>query len=333
MRPLVAAVIVVAATATAAADPAAAPGYVVETISVDGAMLSGLARDADDLLVTDLASGRLLRRGSDGVLVAFGPAFPHGPDIIGDPTGPYRVVRVGDDLIVAQGWTPVDTDPGPLDHALVILGEDGEAHVVSDAFWNPFDFVVDGETIYMVDAAANAIERLRIDGSGQETVFTFGRLAGEAGEMQALSPTEFAETDAYEVDAVPTGIVLGDGRLYVALFGGFPFLEGAGRVVSIPVESDAPPGLRGEIDGLNAPVALALDAGGRLLVLEHGLYDQATGFVEGSGRLSSFDVATGERRVILDGLTRPASVLVWDDGELVLSDLGGHLHFLTETAE
>ena len=233
MRPLVAAVIVVAAMATAAADPAAAPGHVVETISVDGAMFSGLARDGDDLLVTDLASGRLLRRGSDGVLIPFGPEFPHGPDIIGDPTGPYRVTRVGDDLIVAQGWTPVDADPAPLDHALVALEGDGDARVVSDAFWNPFDFAVDGETIYVVDAAANAIEKLHIDGSGQTTIFAFARLAGEAGEMQALSPTEFAETEAYAVDAVPTGIVLGDGRLYVALFGGFPFLEGAGRVVSI----------------------------------------------------------------------------------------------------
>ena len=96
---------------------------------------------------------------------------------------------------------------------------------------------------------------------------------------------------------------------------------------------DASPVVRREIDGLNAPVALAIDAGGRLLVVEHGLYDQATGFVAGSGRLSSVDLATGERRAILDGLTRPASVLVWDDGELVVSDLGGHLHFLTETAE
>jgi hypothetical protein len=28
-------------------------------------------------------------------------------------------------------------------------------------------------------------------------------------------------------------------------------------------------------------------------------------------------------------LTRPASVLVWDERRLIVSDLGGNLHFLT----
>ena len=58
--------------------------------------------------------------------------------------------------------------------------------------------------------------------------------------MQSLSPTEFAEGETYEFDAVPTGIALRDGRLYVSLFGGFPFLAGAGKVVSLPIGDEAP---------------------------------------------------------------------------------------------
>ena len=55
--------------------------------------------------------------------MAFGPTLPHGLDVIGDPTGPYRVVRAGDGYVVAQGWTPVDADEGPLDHALLEIDE------------------------------------------------------------------------------------------------------------------------------------------------------------------------------------------------------------------
>ncbi len=333
MRPLLAAIVALAAwPGGAAAEAVPAPGYALETLAVAGAMFSGLARDGDDLLVTDLASGRLLRRQGDASLLPFGPVLPHGPDVIGDPTGPYRVARAGDGrLIVAQGWTPVDADPGPLDHALLALDEAGEARVISGDFWNPFDFVADGDAIHVVDSAANAIKVLGAAGD-VTTLYTFARLAGAAGEMQALSPTEFGAGEAYEVDAVPTGIAQdSDGRLIVTLFGGFPFLEGAGRVVSLAVAGGAAP--RTEADGLNAPVAVAFDADGRMLVVEHGLYDQSAGFIEGSGRLLSIDRATAERRVLLDGLTRPTSVLVWGRGEIVVSDLGGHLHFLTERAE
>ena len=77
---------------------------------------------------------------------------------------------------------------------------------------------------------------------------------GEAATaLRSLSPTEFAEGKSYEVDAVPTGIALRDGRLYIALFGGFPFLTGAGKVVSIPKVGGAPTP-RIDVEGLNAPV-------------------------------------------------------------------------------
>ncbi len=97
----------------AGAEPAVAPGYRLETVNVPGAAFAGMSRDGEALLVTDLASGRLYRGDLDGKLVAFGPVFSHGLDVIGDPTGPYRVVRAGDVLVVAQGWTPANSDAGP----------------------------------------------------------------------------------------------------------------------------------------------------------------------------------------------------------------------------
>ncbi|APO76461.1 hypothetical protein AM571_CH03670 [Rhizobium etli 8C-3] len=333
MRPFCALIIVtglLSLAASAGAEPAVAPGYKLETFNMPGAAFAGLSRDAGGLLVSDLASGRLYRRGVDGKLVTFGPIFPHGFDVIGDPTGPYRVVRTGDVFVVAQGWTPVNSDEGPFDHALVAIDAAGHARIISSDFWNPFDFIVAGGTYYVIDSARNSVERLQADGR-KSTLMTFRRMAGAATGLRSLSPTEFAEGNSYEVDAVPTGIALRDGRLYIALFGGFPFLAGAGKIVSLPEAGHAlKPQL--DVEGLNAPVSIAFDNDGEMLVLEHGTYNQKEGFREGSGRLLELNKMTHDRKIILDGLTRPVSVLVWDDRGLVVSELGGNLHFLTREA-
>ncbi|MBW9064461.1 ScyD/ScyE family protein [Rhizobium herbae] len=326
-RALMAAIGILLFVADASADPTAAAGYRLETISKPGAAFSGLSRDGEDLLVTDLSSGRLYRRGPDGRFVAFGPVFPRGVDVIGDPTGPYRVVRAGDVLVVAQGWTPVNADEDPFDHALVALGPAGKVRVIRSDFWNPFDFAVEGGIYYVVDSARNSIERVLADGR-KETIMTFRRMEEATAALRNLSPTEFAEGATLEVDAVPTGIALRGERLYIALFGGFPFLAGAGKIVSIPKGGTTTmPTL--EVEGLNAPVSLAVGDHGTMLVLEHGTYDQKEGFRKGSGRLLRLDETSGSRTVILDGLTRPVSVLVLDKRRLVVSELGGNLHFLT----
>ncbi|ASY65408.1 hypothetical protein SJ05684_b44260 (plasmid) [Sinorhizobium sojae CCBAU 05684] len=312
--------------AASIAGPSAAAGHRLETVHVPGAAFGGLARDGDALLVTDLASGRLLRRGAEGGFVAFGPVLPHGLDVIGDPTGPYRVLRHSDGFVVAQGWTPVKSGESPLDHSLIFLDAAGRTRVISNEFWNPFDLVTTESGFYVVDAARNSVEHVALDGA-KRGVATFRRLAQGPSAMQSLSPTEFRANGEYEVDAVPTGIALRKGRLYVALFGGFPFLPGAGRVVSLPI-SGGDPELRLEADDLNAPVAIAFDGAGAMLVLEHGGYDQKEGFRQESGRLLKLDPKTGERNVVVQGLTRPVSVLLWDAGEIVISDLSGNLHFL-----
>jgi hypothetical protein len=314
-------------SAAAAAEPEVGPGYKIETFTMPGVLFAGLSRDGDDLLITDLAAGRLYRRQSNGRLTTFGPIFPHGRDIIGDPTGPYRVDRVDGAYVVAQGWTPVDSKEGPYDHALIAVDDD-EARVISNDFWNPFDFIASSNTYYVVDAARNSVERLKSDGTRKETFYSFSRIEWAGTALQPLSPTEFSSESTYEVDAVPTGIALHRGRLYVSLFSGFPFIAGAGKVMSLAEDGEAKvPHI--EVEGLNAPVDVAVDASGDVLVLEHGVYEQAIGFEPGTGRLLSFDQDAGDRQVILSGLTRPISVLVWDERQLVVSELGGNLHFLT----
>jgi hypothetical protein len=329
MHPLLAVVIVVAllgAPGAVLAEPTVAAGYTIETVRKEGAIFSGLARDGDNILVTDLGSGGFYRLSPDRLFSPFGPTLPHGPDVIGDPAGPYSIIPHGDTYLVAQGWTPVDGTEGPHDHALLEIDEERVVRVIHRDFWNPFRFKVAGDRIYVVDAAQNSIERLTFDGA-KTTVFSFKRLKQTPETMQNLSPTEFSG-QSYEVDAVPTGIAIDGERLYASLFGGFPFAAGAGQIMSMSLDGKEP---QVDVSGLNAPVDLAID-GNTILILEHGLFDQASGFQTGSGRLIAFDNMHGGRDVIADGLTRPVSFLLSETGEIVISELGGALYFLKRQA-
>jgi hypothetical protein len=314
------------------ADPKPASGYSVEIVRKPGAVFAGLARDGNALLVTDLSDGRLYRRGADGQFLAFGPTLPHGVDVIGDPTGPYQIARYGSNYLVTEGWTPKGHDESPYDHALLEVDDKRVVKVIHNNFLNPFDFVISADTLYVVDAAQNSIERLNADGSGGKTTFfSFARLSQPESALKHLSPTEFSGKGNYELDAVPTGIIAHGSRLYVSLFGGFPFVAGSGRVVSLSTAVDSP-SIRIEATDLNSPVDVAFDVNGRMLVLEHGTYNEAGGFLSGSGRLLSIDTISGERQVILDGLTRPAAVIVFDEREIIVSELSGALVFLKHTA-
>lgn len=321
---LAAAVVAALVTDASRAEPQAAVGFDLQRIEIPGAVLSGLARDGDDLLLTDLASGQILRASPESWdFAAVGPVLPHGADVIGDPTGPYRLAMIDGRTVVAQGWTPVDAEATPFDHALLAIGDDGAVEIICDDFWNPFAFLADGDGFVVVDAARNSLERVG-PGCTRQALASFARLAGSNAGMRALSPTEF-RSETYEVDAVPTAVVRDGDRFLVSLFGGFPFLAGAGVIAEVPLSGGEPVPV---VHGLDAPVDLAFTADRELLVLEHGLFDQSAGFLPDSGRLVAID-PTGARTVLLEGLTRPATLLVWDSATLMVTELGGALLVLT----
>ncbi len=315
-----------AITPVAHAEPRGSPQFRLTVEHHQGASFAGLSRDAGALLITNLADGRLYRREADGRMSIFGPELPHGVDSFGDPAGPYRVERAGSSYLVAQGWTPANQPASPFDHALLRISDAGAISVISSDLWNPYDFAISGSSFIVVDAARNSLERVSAGGS-RETVFVFKRLKTTGVALQTLSPTEFTDKQAIEFDAVPTGIATHDGRLYVSLFGGFPFLPGSGRVVSL-ADKGAASTVTIELADLNAPVDVAFEGPHSMLVLEHGLFEQANGWKPGSGRLLSIDLTTGTRQVVLDGMTRPVSVLVIEPGAIVVCDLGGNLYFL-----
>ncbi len=113
-------------------------------------------------------------------------------------------------------------------------------------------------------------------------------------------------------------------RVYIALFGGFPFLAGGGAVISVPL--DGPAVARLEAVDLDAPIDLAFADDDALLVLEHGRYDTAANaFLDGSGRLSRIDLASGERQELLSGLTQPSTVVPTGSDSFVVVTLAGRI--------
>ena len=306
-----------------AAGPRAAAGYRVTIIAHDLVRPSGAVRDGDTLILTDLATGNVVRRAADGTMSVIYAGLPTGLDIMGEPTGPYKVQVRNGRIFVAQGWQDVEGEEGPLDHALLEIAPGAAPRVVSRDFWNPFDFEWGGDAWYVADGARNTLVRVTPEGR-LSTVFAFARLEPAVPEGESLSPTEFEEDASYEVDAVPTGIAIRNGRVFAALFGGFPFVAAGGVVVSVAVDAGHA-GERIEARDLNAPTDIAFDREGRLLVLEMGVFDMDKGFQPGTGRLLRIDLAAAERTVLLDGLTRPVTVVPMGGGAALVVQLSGDI--------
>lgn len=316
----------------ALADPTPAPGWTLEELPLGLKHPSGLAW-ANGLIVTDVASGRVVRVERDGALTDLTRPLPVGIDVMGQPTGPYKVKVHRHAISVTQGWPDANAAPAPTDHAILSFTNPEETpRIVSSEFWNPYDFEIvghpdDSVDIFVVDAGKNAL--LRVVGDAVKTVYEFPRLKREPTEMSALSPTEFAGGAApYEVDAVPTGIAIKDGRAWVALFGGFPFTPNGGAVVSLALEGEGEVP-RTEVAGLNTPVDVEFTPAGALLIVEMGAFDMASGFVPGTGTLSIVDLGSGKRETLLSGLDQPTGLLAADDGGIFISALSGHVYRLT----
>jgi hypothetical protein len=301
--------------------PEAAKGFVVSELPIHLELGSGLAEHDGRLFFTDMGTGEVIR---------FDPAsgatplatLPIGIDVMGAPTGPYKIAAHGSRLLVTQGWQDVNRSEGPQDHALLSIEPGGAIRVMSHEFWNPYDIAPAGDDWFVVDSAKNTLFLWSPSASAPVEYFAFPRIRHEATALQSLSPTEFKAEQPYEVDAVPTGVAVGKGVVYVALFGGFPFPDGGGQVVSIPTAATDRQA-RVEVEDLNAPTDVALDRDGRLLVLEYGRFEVGGDFAPGSGRLLRIDLATGERTVLLSSLSKPATVLPLSAGGYVVTQMGG----------
>jgi hypothetical protein len=260
---------------------------------------------------TGLNDGRVVRV-EDGRAVALAERLPSWPYTAREIVGPGGVVALGEELRWVQGLGP----EGPVDgrgapYSALLRLRAGRIETVASfrlaaqgapdgdtRISNPFDLLVEPDgTAYVSDASANVVWRVDPE----------GRIRPHVAWTAIENP-------------VPTGLARGpDGGYYVALFSHEPHVAGSGRVVRFDGEGSRAVA----VEGLTAPIALAVEGDGALVVLEFArgfAAGQPVGFAPCSGRL--LRIAGGRREVVRDGLRYPTDVVLAPGGGYYVTEAG-----------
>jgi hypothetical protein len=161
---------------------------------------------------------------------------------------------------------------------------------------NPYGVLVQPGRRIVADAGANAV--IQAAANGSSAVFASWLLG--AGVVQT----------------VPTSVVEGpDGAIYVGLLTGFPFVQGAARVLRISSDGSS---ISTYAAGFTAIVDITFDAAGALYVLE---VIAGNGPPSPPGRLIR-QCPGGARETLLGGLVFPGGVAIGPDGNAYLTNFG-----------
>jgi hypothetical protein len=286
----------------------------------------GITTDAQDRIWV-AQSGTGFDDSRISVVLPSGQTFPFLVDFPSGATpegvrGISDIVFVGEDLwftasvshtesslrrISTSGWVPGDA---PRTSADVTATVDVDALVFGQGLTdtNPHGIAVgpDG-ALYFADAGANVLLRYDIPGAALTIHTTF-----------PLSPNAS--------QAVPTGVVAANGRLYVAQLTGFPFSEGVARVFAVELDGS----FTVHREGFTALVDIARDprGAGALTVLEHGRFQLSPPppqWLPGTGRAVRLD----DDRELAAAFDFATATAYDADGLLYITTLGGSLYRVT----
>ncbi|BAZ26425.1 hypothetical protein NIES4073_73320 [Kalymmatonema gypsitolerans NIES-4073] len=273
-------------------------------------------------------------------------ATGEGPqDIQFDAAGnPYLLIGYGGNPTIrdfpenSPGWGQlykVDFNTGSLtslgDFARYELANNADGGNVLDVSGeiasNPYALAIKGNTAYVVDAAANNVLTVGLDGSNLTSfvVLPKQKIAnpvfptpgpGQVLPPEAPSPDQIP--DEVEIESVPTGAAFGpDGALYVSEYTGFPFPVGEARIFRV--------GSDGEVtvyaDGFTQLSDLEFDAQGNLYALQYSNAPQWLGVADASLIQIAPD---GTRTTLLsgNGLESATALTVGPDGAVYVSSKG-----------
>ena len=209
--------------------------------------------------------------------------------------------------ISRAGWMPGDapkTQSEDVDRRIDIATYSLERGALNS---NPYGIAPgpDG-ALYVTDAGANTL--LRVDPAS-------GAITTVAAFAPVANPTPIGPP---VTDAVPTGVVWADGRLYVATLTGFPFNSGAASVHGVETDGTA----FEAAGGLTNLTDLATDtrdgARAALRFAEYG-FDPEPGFVFGTGHAGHL----GDGRSLAAGLPLPTGAAFGPDGTMYVSTIIG----------
>ena len=288
---------------------------------------SGLTEKKDNLLISDLGNGNIYLYNNQNNLEIYYEGLPFGLDVMGYPTGPYKIKFYNNKLYISQGWADINRfDDHEYDHSFLEL--DKKINVLTNNLWNPYDFSFYNNDIYLIDSGKNNL--IKIDNSNNfvELLF-FDKINQKNEDMEILSPTEFSDTETYVTDSVPTGITISqDGTIYVSIFGGFPYFKGSGKILQIDDDINNNKKTTIFIENLNSPVDIEFLQDGNLAILEMGTFNYETEFEQKDGKLLIYDFKNKELNEILKNLDKPQTILQRKNGDIVFSELSGNIYIV-----
>ncbi|MCC5642278.1 ScyD/ScyE family protein [Nostoc sp. CHAB 5824] len=192
---------------------------------------------------------------------------------------------------------------------------------------NPYAFTIKDDTAYIVDAAANNVLTVRLDGSDLKslTVLPTQKItnpifpAPEPGQaLPPDAPPPGQTLEEIEIQSVPTGVTFGpDGAIYVSEYTGFPFPEDKARIFRVGADGETTV----YADGFTQLSDLAFDAESNLYALQYGNEPQWKGISDGSLVKIAPD---GTRTTLLRGnrLESATALTVGPDGAIYVSNKG-----------
>lgn len=171
---------------------------------------------------------------------------------------------------------------------------------------NPFHFLIQENTAFIADPAANALLQVGLDTGEIEVKSIF---------ETRLVPNPFGGRDI-PMQSVPTSVAVGaDGAFYVGELTGFPFPQDAARIYRI--DSNEP-----EIyaDGFTNIIDSAVDPDGNLYVLEYATNSILSG--DPAGALSRVAPDGTRTTIASEGLISPTAIALGIDGAIYVSNNG-----------
>jgi hypothetical protein len=178
---------------------------------------------------------------------------------------------------------------------------------------NPFGLLAVGDQLYVTDGGRNLVWRVDIPSGSSSILAEFAPLPNPM--FPALGPPV--------TDAVPTGVVLANRELLVALFGGFPFAPSGSLVSQVDPQTGAQSpfitGLKSAIDVIPFKTTGNAD----YLVLQHASVGP---FFGSPGLILRFDTPASTPAVVSSCLTRPTDMeLDSKTGTLFVAEYSGRV--------
>lgn len=273
-------------------------------------------------------------------------ATGEGPqDIQFDAAGnPYLLIGYGGNPTIrdfpenAPGWGQlykVDFNTGSLtslgDFAKYELANNADGEVVLDTSGeiasNPYGLAIKGNTAYVIDAAANSVLTVGLDGSNLQsfTVLPKQKITNPVfptpGPGQVLppdAPPPGQTPEEVEIQSVPTGAAFGpDGALYVSEYTGFPFPVGKARIFRVGGDGKTTV----YADGFTQLSDLEFDPQGNLYTVQYSNAPQWSGVTDASVIQIAPD---GTRTTLLsgNGLESATALTIGLDGAVYVANKG-----------